>query len=85
MNFRVRWRWWLLTAVSALWLLWMTMRPDSTPNQINLVPLAEHGQALVCLLRGDCANTGRVFWFLFIDVLGNIAVFTPLGLIDVSR
>jgi len=79
MNSNTRWGWWLLTLASLGWLLWMTLRPDSTPNQINLIPMAEHGQALACLISGACAPR-QVFWFLLIDVLGNIVVFIPLGI-----
>jgi glycopeptide antibiotics resistance protein len=79
MHSNSRWGWWLLTLASMSWLLWMTLRPDSTPNQINLIPMAEHGRALACLLDFNCASP-QVFWFLFIDVLGNILVFTPLGI-----
>jgi glycopeptide antibiotics resistance protein len=61
------------------WLLWMTLRPDSTLNQINLIPLTEHGRALACLVSGECAPR-QAFWFLLIDVLGNILVFIPLGI-----
>ena len=79
MNSNTRMGWWLLTLASTGWLLWMTLRPDSTPNQINLIPLAEHGRALTCLLNGGCALR-QAFWFLLIDVLGNILVFIPLGI-----
>ena len=79
MNSNARWGWWLLTLASMGWLLWMTLRPDSTPNQINLIPLAEHGRAVACLIGGEC-NLRQVFWFLLIDVLGNILVFVPLGI-----
>ncbi len=79
MNSTSRKAWWLLTLASMGWLLWMTLRPDSTPNRINLIPLAEHGRALACFISGACARR-QVFWFLFIDVLGNIVVFIPLGI-----
>lgn len=79
MNSNTRWGWWLLTLASMGWLLWMTLRPDTTLNQINLMPLAEHGRALACLVSGECAPR-QVFWFLLIDVLGNILVFIPLGI-----
>ena len=70
--------WWLFTITTIIWLLWMTLRPDRTLNQINLIPMAEHGQALACLIHGNCARQHMV-WFLFVDVLGNIVVFVPLG------
>ena len=79
MSSNSRWGWWLLTLASLGWLLWMTLRPDSTPNQINLIPMAEHGQAVACLISGECASR-RVWWFLLIDVLGNVLVFVPLGI-----
>lgn len=79
MNSNTRWGWWILTMASMGWLLWMTLRPDNTPNQMNLIPMAEHGQAVTCLISGECAPR-QVFWFLLIDVLGNIVVFIPLGI-----
>ena len=79
MNSNSRWGWWLLTITSIGWLLWMTLRPDNTLNHINLIPLAEHGRAVTCLMTGECALQ-QVFWFLLIDVLGNILVFIPLGI-----
>jgi glycopeptide antibiotics resistance protein len=63
-----------------VWLLWMTLRPDSTFNKINLIPMAEHGQALSCLINKDCSPGPQLVWFLLIDVIGNIIVFVPLGL-----
>lgn len=79
MHSNSRWGWWLLTIVSLGWLLWMTLRPDGGLNQTNLIPMAEHGRALACLISGECASP-RVWWFLLIDVLGNILVFIPLGI-----
>jgi glycopeptide antibiotics resistance protein len=79
MNFDTRRGWWLLTAVTMIWLLWMTLRPDSTLNRINLIPMAEHGQALACLVNNNCPSHHHLWWFLLIDVLGNIIVFVPLG------
>lgn len=72
--------WWALLIVTTLWLLWMTLRPDRTPNSINLTPFAEHSQALACLLNSDCIAQRRSFWFLLINVLGNTLVFIPFGL-----
>ncbi|MBN1220444.1 MAG: VanZ family protein [Anaerolineae bacterium] len=78
MNIGSRWGWGLLTATAMIWLLWMTLSPDNTPNQINLRPMAEHGRALTCLVKGACAPQ-QAFWFLLVDVIGNIIVFVPLG------
>lgn len=72
--------WWALLIVITLWLLWMTLRPDRTPNSINLIPFAENGRALVCLLNNACMAQRRSFWFLLINVLGNTLVFVPFGL-----
>jgi glycopeptide antibiotics resistance protein len=70
---------WASLAVLAIgWVLWMTLRPDRTANTINLIPLREHMQAVWCL-RHSCPGAGRAARFLFVDVLGNIAVFVPIG------
>ncbi len=74
-----RWGWWVFTTAVILWLLAMTLRPDRTPNGINLTPLAEHSRAMACLLDPGCLFQCHAFWFLFIDVAGNIAVFLPFG------
>ncbi len=71
--------WWLLVAVVVAWLLWLTLRPDSTSNTINLVPLAEHGSALACLVNSGCFFQRQAFWFLLIDVAGNTLVMIPAG------
>jgi glycopeptide antibiotics resistance protein len=61
------------------WVLSMTLRADSTLNILNLVPLREHAQAVVCPLN-DCPDAARSARFLFIDVAGNVVVFVPIGL-----
>lgn len=72
---------WLVATVAVVaWVLSMTLRPDSTANTINLVPLREHVQAVVCLVN-DCPAAGQAARFLFIDVVGNVAVFVPIGLV----
>jgi glycopeptide antibiotics resistance protein len=71
---------WLVAAgLAVAWVLSMTLRPDSTANTINLVPLREHMQAVICLVN-DCPDAIRAARFLFIDVAGNVAVFVPIGL-----
>jgi glycopeptide antibiotics resistance protein len=57
----------------------MTLRPDSTINTVNLVPFREHAQAVRCLLS-NCPHAARAARSIFIDVLGNMAVFFPIGL-----
>jgi glycopeptide antibiotics resistance protein len=71
--------WIVATCLAVAWVLSMTLRPDSTPNTINLVPLREHTQAVICLLNG-CPYAARAARFLFIDVAGNVAIFVPIGL-----
>jgi glycopeptide antibiotics resistance protein len=81
LNFSSRWFWWLLVGVTASWLLGMTLRPDRhfNPDQVNLIPMAEHSEALACLINNTCLSPRRALWFLLIDVVGNIVVFVPLG------
>lgn len=78
---RARIGWLLAAGLAVAWVLSMTLRPDSTPNTINLVPLREHTQAVACLLD-NCpdAARARAARFLFIDVAGNVVVFVPIGL-----
>jgi glycopeptide antibiotics resistance protein len=81
MNFSFRWLWWLFVGVITSWLLGMTLRPDRhfNPDQLNLIPMAEHSEALACLINNTCLSPRRALWFLLIDVVGNIVVFVPLG------
>ena len=69
---------WLAVALIVIWLLSMTLRPGSQPNGINLVPFSQKWPALVCVLT-RCSETRDSAIFLFVDVLGNIVVFMPLG------
>jgi len=61
-----RWLWSLAALAVAMWLLWMTLRPNATVAS-DLALLTEPAAA-----RGISS-----FWL--IDVMGNIAVFMPLG------
>jgi glycopeptide antibiotics resistance protein len=70
---------WLVVVLIVIWLLSMTLRPGSQPNGINLVPFSQKWPALVCLMEPSCLQQGHAFGFLFVDLLGNIAVFVPLG------
>lgn len=80
-HFKLRWGWWLLTGLTTLWLLGATLRSDGTilGDDINLIPMAEHGWAFACLVNHNCSFQRRAFWFLLIDVVGNVVVFMPLG------
>jgi glycopeptide antibiotics resistance protein len=56
----------------------MTLTPDNIANDNNLVPFRDHVKALRCVLVG-CPQASSSFRFLFVDLLGNVAVFVPLG------
>jgi glycopeptide antibiotics resistance protein len=64
---RLSWLWWALSAAVALWLLWMTLRPNQTVAA-DLAPLTE-----TAVERGVSVH-------LLIDFAGNIVVFLPLGM-----
>ena len=70
---------WLAVALIVIWLLSMTLRSGSQPNGMNLVPFSQKWPALICLLEPNCLQQSDAFGFLFVDGLGNIAVFVPLG------
>lgn len=58
--------WWSVAAATALWLLWMTLRPTTTVAT-DLTPLT-----------GPAATRGiSIHWL--IDIAGNVVVFAPLG------
>lgn len=80
-TFSTRWKWWLFIAATTAWLLLMTLRPDGhiSAHDVNLTPLVEHSRALVYLLDRHCPFQGQAFWFLSINLAGNILVFVPLG------
>jgi glycopeptide antibiotics resistance protein len=67
-----------LTGLWAAWLLYMTLTPDSTPNANFPLPFRDHAQALGCVLTA-CPRSANSLRALFIDLLGNVAVFVPLG------
>jgi glycopeptide antibiotics resistance protein len=67
MRSRRSWVWWALSAAVAVWLLWMTLRP----NQAVATDLA--------LLTGPTTKRG-VSAHVLIDLAGNVVVFLPLGL-----
>jgi glycopeptide antibiotics resistance protein len=64
--------------------LWFTLREDryvafANLTGSNLVPLRHHLAALDCWLD-DCEAAEVAADYLLVDVLGNIALFVPLGL-----
>jgi glycopeptide antibiotics resistance protein len=57
----------------------MTLRPGRAVGTLNLMPFHESLRALRCLLNACPAASGSA-WLLFVNVLGNVAVFFPIGL-----
>ncbi len=68
----------MLTSLWVAWLLYMTLTPDNTPNTNTLVPFRDHARALRCVLTA-CPQSAASLRALFVDLLGNVAVFIPLG------
>lgn len=60
------WPWWALAGTVAMWLLWMTLRPNQTVAA-DLSPLT------------TSAATQSITAHLLIDLAGNVVVFAPLG------
>jgi glycopeptide antibiotics resistance protein len=58
--------WWAVALLIAIWLLWMTLRGSGTVNQ-DLMPVIESQAAEILGTH------------LLISILGNVAVFVPLG------
>ena len=88
---RIR-RWtWLAVVVIVAWLLWMTLRPSreislpgirmgSPLSEVNLRLFSHKVEAAKYLLGSDFPTARRAArTYLIVDVLGNIAVFVPLG------
>jgi len=72
---------WAAALLVAAWILSMTLVERSQPGSINLLPFSRKLPALKCLLGGCELRSERnaAAAFLFVDVLGNIAVFAPFG------
>jgi len=58
--------WWTPAIMIAVWLLWMTLRPNETVAA-DLAPLTEAGAART------------IPAYVLIDLVGNVIVFVPLG------
>ena len=58
--------WWTPAIMIAVWLLWMTLRPNDTVAA-DLAPLTEAGAART------------IPAYVLIDLVGNVIVFVPLG------
>ncbi|HSL83990.1 MAG TPA: hypothetical protein VLF66_14540, partial [Thermoanaerobaculia bacterium] len=78
--------WRVAVALVAAGILGLTLTPLSVPGDsaaTNLKPLEHHGRALQALLDGPAHRTNRdaILRYLVGDVLGNVALFVPLGLV----
>ena len=71
---------WLAAALVVLWLLSLTLRPGRHTNEMNLVPFSQKLPAVACVLTPGCDGAWPSARFLFVDALGNLAVFVPLGM-----
>jgi len=70
--------WAVAAAVTIGWVLWMALRPGHAADTLNLTPLHEPVRAVRCLLS-DCSTAASAARLLFINGLGNVAVFVPIG------
>ncbi len=57
----------------------MALRPGHAADTLNLTPFHQSLQAVRCLLRA-CPAASASARLLFINVLGNVAAFFPIGL-----
>lgn len=71
---------WLVAVLIAAWILSMTLRPGTRVNGVNLVPFKQKRLAMICLMTPTCRQQQSSFNFLFVDVLGNLVIFVPLGM-----
>lgn len=71
---------WLVAAgFSVAVVLALTLWPDDLPASTNLKPLEHHGRALRALFGGEGVDRGLLLRYLATDVLGNLALFLPVG------
>ncbi len=78
-NTRVRIGWAAMAVLTTAWVLWMVLRPGHAAVTLNLTPFQATLRAVRCLLSA-CPAAPRSAWLLFVNVLGNVAVFFPIGL-----
>ena len=77
-NTRAQIGWAALAALTIACVLWMALRPGRAADTFNLTPFHESLRALRCLLSACPAASGSAR-LLFVNVLGNVAVFFPIG------
>ena len=71
--------WAVLAALTIAGVLWMALRPGRAVDTLNLTLFGASLRALRCLLSACPAASGSAR-LLFVNVLGNVAVFFPIGL-----
>jgi len=70
----------IVIILSLLGLMALTLTPDGTESPGNYVPLVHLGKAVQCVLADYCRKPWQAYRFIYIDFLGNIAIFIPLGI-----
>ncbi len=71
--------WWCLIVASTGIVLWLTLSPQGSVREINLIPFAEASHALRALLRSPRPLDHPALPFLLVQVVGNVVVFIPIG------
>ena len=69
---------WLGVALYAAWLLSLTLAPVDGPQVVQLVPFGDSRWAFSCLIS-DCVWTRQALSLIAIQIIGNVAIFVPLG------
>lgn len=83
-NFNVLWREYrpyvIVIMLSLVALMALTLTPDGTESPGNYVPLVHLGKAVQCVLADYCRKPWQSYRFIYVDFLGNVAIFIPLGI-----
>lgn len=77
--------WWAAAVVVVAGVLGLTVREDDLVTWANLtganyVPLRHHLAALRCVLE-NCPGAAEARYYLLVDVVGNVLLFVPVGLV----
>ncbi len=72
--------WWFCLTVSLVLVLWITLTPQESERQTNLVPLAASSQLFYSILRSAEPLAHQALPYLLLQVGGNVAAFVPIGL-----
>lgn len=68
-----------LILVSLVVLAVLTLTPDGTESPGNYIPLVHLERAFECVLGNYCRKPWQAYRFIYVDFLGNVAIFVPLG------